>query len=107
MPTAPHGVPPTQFRLLTASICSQNVREMLQRLLERHQAALQAATQAETALADGQNVASDAVPSAVMDSPTDHVPTVDASASGTSVPPPHLPKAVQQCQERRHRRLAG
>jgi hypothetical protein len=85
----------------------QNVREMLQRLLERHQTALQAATKADTAPADAVGLAAGDAASVVTAPPTNH--TTEASASPTTiiVPAPHLTKLVQQSQERRDRRLAS
>jgi transposase len=84
----------------------QNVREMLQRLLERHQAALQAATKADTAPADAVLAAGDAA-SAVTAPPTNHATEANASPTTITVPAPHLTKAAQQRQERRDRRLAS
>src|SRR5512138_551035 len=73
----------------------QNRREMLQRLLSRHQAALQAATQTDTAPADGVPVASGVAASAVTDVPTGHVAEASASARPAIVPAPRLRKATQ------------
>jgi transposase len=85
----------------------QNVREMLQRLLSRHQAALQAATKADTAPANAAPLAAGDAASAVMDPPTNHVTEANASPSTITVPAPGLRKAAQQSQERRDRRLAS
>jgi transposase len=85
----------------------QNMREMLQRLLSRHQAALQAATQTDTAPADGVPVASGVAASAVTDAPTGHAAEANASARPAIVPAPRLTKTTQQSQERRDRRLAS
>ncbi len=84
----------------------QNVREMLQRLLERHQAALQAATTGETRPADAAPVTADDTRSATTEPPTDLLSEAHTAASMASVPPPRLPKARQQSQGRRERRLA-
>jgi transposase len=85
----------------------QNVREMLQRLLERHQAALQAATTGETTPADAAPVAAGDTMSAATEPSTDLVAEAHTSPSTVTVPLPRLPKAVQQSQERRERRLAS
>jgi transposase len=85
----------------------QNVREMLQRLLERHQAALQATTKADTAPADAAPVVADDAGAAMTDSPTNQLAEANASSDTVSMPPPRLPKAVQQSQNRRDRRLTS
>jgi transposase len=85
----------------------QNVRELLQRLMERHQAALQAATKVDTAPADAAPVVADDAGAAMTDSPTDQLAEANASSDTVSMPPPHLPKAVQQSQGRRDRRLTS
>src|SRR5215211_7497266 len=62
----------------------QNVREMLQRLLERHQAALVAATKADTAPADAAPVVADDAGAAMTDSPTDQLAEANASSDTVS-----------------------
>lgn len=85
----------------------QNVREVLQRLLERHQAALRAAT----AAAQTEHIAaatSTAAPELVADNPP--TPAVNQATDSTSLVragrPAKLPKAEQQRQLHRAQRLA-
>jgi transposase len=77
----------------------QNIREVLQRLLERHQAALRAATTAEqTDNSAGETSA--AAPEPVVDN---HA--TDPISPSVATPAASLPKAEQQRQIRRARRL--
>jgi transposase len=85
----------------------QNVREMLQRFLERHQAALMAATKADTLPADTAPLVVGDAGTALIDLPTDQRAEANASLTTASVPPPRLPKAMQQSQDRRGRRLTN
>jgi transposase len=85
----------------------QNVREMLQRLLERHQAALVVASTADTAPADAAPVVAGDARAALADRPTESFASANTSPDTASVPSLRLPKAVQQSQERRERRLTS
>jgi transposase len=82
----------------------QNVREMLQRLLERHQDALRAAATESRLMPDEQ----DSMPSAVALPPEASPATaaVPAEPSEQTTLAPPLTRAAQHSQERRARRLA-
>jgi transposase len=79
----------------------QNVREMLQRLLKRHQDALKVATTVPNPTTDEQN----SMPSALA-LPPERGPQTAAPLSPEAAPVPRLTKAVQYSQERRSERLA-
>jgi hypothetical protein len=85
----------------------QNVRELLQRLLERHQAALQEATTIAMAPVDATPVPASDVRADVTEPPTDRGALAHTHPSTTSTPPPHPTQATQQRQDHRESRLAS